>query len=51
LGPKIIDCVFLVYAHHSITYMFLVIKSEVSDVCVNKFWCLMMLLSLTIFFL
>ena len=35
LGPKTVDCVFLGYAHHSITYRFLVIKSEVPDVYVN----------------
>jgi hypothetical protein len=37
LGPKIVDCVFLGYAHHSIAYRFLVIKSEVSDVHVDIF--------------
>ena len=37
LGPKTVDCVFLGYAHHSIAYRFLVIKSEVSDVYVNTF--------------
>ena len=31
LGPKTVDCVFLGYAHHSIAYRFLVVKSEVSD--------------------
>jgi hypothetical protein len=30
-----VDCIFLGYAHHSISYRFLVIKSEVLDVCVN----------------
>jgi hypothetical protein len=37
LGPKIVDYVFLGYAHHSITYRFLVIKLEVHDVHVNTF--------------
>jgi hypothetical protein len=37
LGPKIVDCVFLGYAHHSIIYRFLVIKSDVSDVHVDTF--------------
>jgi hypothetical protein len=37
LGPKIVDCVFLGYAHQSIAYRFLVIKSEVPDVHVNTF--------------
>jgi hypothetical protein len=37
LGPKIVDCIFLGYAHRSIAYMFLVIKSEVSNVYVNTF--------------
>jgi hypothetical protein len=32
LGPKIVDYVFLVYAHYSIAYRFLVIKLEVPDV-------------------
>jgi hypothetical protein len=31
------DCIFLGYAHHSITYTFLVIKSEMSDVYVDTF--------------
>jgi hypothetical protein len=31
LGSKTVDCVFLGYAHHSIAYRFLVVKSEVSD--------------------
>lgn len=35
LGPKTVDCVFLGYAHHSIAYRFLVVKSEVPDVHVN----------------
>jgi type I site-specific restriction endonuclease len=29
LGPKTMDCIFLDYAHHSIAYRFLVVKSEV----------------------
>jgi hypothetical protein len=37
LGHKIVDCVFFRYAHHSIAYIFLVIKSEVSDVHVDTF--------------
>jgi hypothetical protein len=37
LGPKTVNCAFLEYAHHSITYRFLVIKSEVSDVHVDTF--------------
>jgi hypothetical protein len=37
LGPKIVDCVFLGYAHHSIAYKFLVIKSEVPNVYVVTF--------------
>ena len=37
LGPKIMDCVFFGYAHHNITYRFLVIKSEISDVHVDTF--------------
>jgi hypothetical protein len=37
LGPKIVDCVFLRYAHHSITYRFLVIKSEIPDVHIDIF--------------
>jgi hypothetical protein len=35
IGTKIIDCVFLGYAHNSAAYRFLVIKSEFSDVHVN----------------
>jgi hypothetical protein len=31
------DCIYLGYAHHSIAYRFLVIKSEVSDVYVDTF--------------
>jgi hypothetical protein len=37
LCPKIVDCVFLGYAHHSIAYRFLVIKSEISNVHVDTF--------------
>jgi hypothetical protein len=37
LGLKIVNCIFLGYAHHSIAYMFLVIKSEVTDVYVDTF--------------
>jgi hypothetical protein len=37
LGPKTVDCVFLRYAHHSISYRFLVIKSEIPDVHVDTF--------------
>jgi hypothetical protein len=37
LGPKTVDCVFLGYAHHSIAYRFLVIKSDIPDVHVDTF--------------
>jgi hypothetical protein len=37
LDPKTVDCVFLGYAHHSIAYKFLVIKSEIPDVHVDTF--------------
>jgi hypothetical protein len=37
LGPKTVDCVCLGYAHHSIGYRFLVIKSEVHDMKVDTF--------------
>jgi hypothetical protein len=37
LGPKTMDCAFLEYAHHSIAYRFLVIKSEIHDVHVDTF--------------
>jgi hypothetical protein len=37
LGPKIVDCVFLGYAHHSTAYRFLVIKSEIPDVHIDTF--------------
>jgi hypothetical protein len=36
-GPKIVDCVFLGCAHHSIAYRFLVIKLEIPDVHVDTF--------------
>jgi hypothetical protein len=32
------DCIFLGYAHHSIDYRFLVIKSDVPDVYVDTFF-------------
>ena len=35
LGPKIVDCVFLGYAHQSIAYRFLVVKYEVLDMHVD----------------
>jgi hypothetical protein len=31
LGPKTVDCVFLGYAHHSIAYRFLIVKSKVPN--------------------
>jgi hypothetical protein len=37
LGHKTMGCVFLGYAHHSIAYRFLVIKSKVPDVHVDTF--------------
>jgi hypothetical protein len=37
LGHKIVDCVFLGYAHLCIAYRFLVIKSEIPDVHVDTF--------------
>jgi hypothetical protein len=37
LGPKIVDCVFLGYAHHSSAYRFLVIKSKIHDVHIDTF--------------
>jgi hypothetical protein len=37
LGPKTVDYVFLGYAHLSIAYRFLVIKSEVPDMHVDTF--------------
>ena len=35
LGPNTVDCVFLGYAHHSIAYRFLVVKSKVPDMYVD----------------
>ena len=35
IGPKTIDCVFIGFANNSATYIFLVIKSEVSNIHVN----------------
>jgi hypothetical protein len=35
LGPKTVDCVFLGYAHNSIAYRFLVVKSEVCDMHID----------------
>jgi hypothetical protein len=35
LGPKTMDCVFLGYAHQSIAYRFLVVKSEVPGMHVD----------------
>nr|AAT77072.1 retrotransposon protein, putative, Ty1-copia sub-class [Oryza sativa Japonica Group] len=35
LGSKTVDCVFLGYAHHSIAYRFLIVKSEVPDMHVG----------------
>jgi hypothetical protein len=37
LGPKIVDYVFLGYAHHSIAYRFLVITLEIPDVHIDTF--------------
>jgi hypothetical protein len=37
LGPKIVDCVFLGYVHHSIAHRFFVIKLEVPNVHVDTF--------------
>jgi hypothetical protein len=37
LEPKTVDCIFLGYAHHSIAYKVLVIKSKVHDVYVDTF--------------
>jgi hypothetical protein len=34
-GPKTVDCIFLGYAHRSIAYRFLVVKSEVPDIHVD----------------
>ena len=30
LGSKILNCVFIGYAHHSVAYRFLIIKSEIN---------------------
>jgi hypothetical protein len=38
LGPKMVDCVFLGYAHNSIAYRFLIVKSEVYDMHVVTFF-------------
>jgi hypothetical protein len=35
LGPKMVDYVFLEYAHNSISYRFLIVKSEVYDMYVD----------------
>jgi hypothetical protein len=35
LGSKIVDCVFLSYAIHSVGYRFLIINSEVPDMHVG----------------
>ena len=35
LGPKTVDCVFLGYAHRSIVYRFLVVKSKVPNMHVD----------------
>ncbi|WVZ54108.1 hypothetical protein U9M48_004964 [Paspalum notatum var. saurae] len=35
LGPKTVDCIFLGYAHQSIAYRFLVVKSDVPDMYVD----------------
>jgi hypothetical protein len=37
-GPKTVDCVFLGYAHYSIVYRFLVVKSKVPDMHVDTFF-------------
>jgi hypothetical protein len=37
LARKIVDYIFLGYAHHSIAYRFLVIKSEIPDVYIDTF--------------
>jgi hypothetical protein len=51
LGPKMVDCVFLGYAHNSITYRFLIVKSKVYDMHVDTIFDLVMLHFLRIFFL
>jgi hypothetical protein len=35
LGPKIMDCVFLGYGIHSVSYRFLIIISSVSEMAVD----------------
>jgi hypothetical protein len=35
LGPKIVECIFLGYAQHSVAYKFLIIKSEIPNVHAN----------------
>ena len=35
LGPKTVDCIFLGYAHQSIAYKFLVVKSKVPDMHID----------------
>ena len=35
LGPKDVDCVFIGFANNNATYMFLVFKSDVSNIHVN----------------
>ena len=35
VGPKIVDCVFLGFAIHSVGYRFLIINSRVPDVSVG----------------
>ena len=35
LGPKIVDCIFLGYAIHSVGYRFLIVKSGVPDMHVG----------------
>jgi hypothetical protein len=51
LGPKTVDCVFLGYAHNSIAYRFLVVKSEFMICMLIQFLNLVMLHSLRSFFL
>jgi hypothetical protein len=36
LGPKTVDCVFLIYAIHSVGYRFLIINSKVPDMVERK---------------
>jgi hypothetical protein len=35
IGPKIVDCVFIGYAHNSSAYRFLIQKSDIPDMHVN----------------